>query len=178
MSNTKNKEKINIRKYINYVLLMIAIVLVVLIACKLYNTYKDNRLSESVFTKFVGTIQYDDIENATSELATDGFILISYTRSESVRDLEINLKKSIENNNLQSNFYYLDATDLMLEDGYIESLNKKFDLEEKNEIVELPALLYYKDGKLKTIITSTKERMMSVDDFNKLLDSYEIIENK
>ena len=171
------KEKVSARKYVNYILLMVAIVLVCFIASKLYNTYKINQLKDSVLTRIVGTIQYDDVENAKKELSSEDFIFISYVKSVEVRELEKKMKKAIVNNNLQNNFYYLDATDLMLEDGYIDSINKKFKLSGKNKIEELPALLYYKNGEFIKTITSTPKSLMNVDDFNKLLDNYEILES-
>jgi len=175
----KSNEKVSVRKYINFVLLMIVVVLIAFIGSKLYNIYKENKLSESVFIRMGGTLQYDDIDNVTSEMAPDGFILISYTKNEDVKKMESKLKKSIVNNELQSNFYYLDATDLMLENRYLDSLNEKFDLENKEDKIQgLPALLYYMDGEHKKTLSSTEVRMMSVDDFNKLLDSYEIIERE
>ena len=174
----KKKEKINIRKYVNYVLLMVAIVLVCFISSKLYNTYKMNQLKESVLSRIVGTIQYDDVDNATIELSSEDFIFISYVKSVEVRELETKLKKTIVNNDLQSNFFYLDATDLMLEENYIDTLNEKFSLKDNNKIEALPALLYYKNGEFMKTITSTNDKMMTSDDFNKLLDNYEILENK
>lgn len=178
VEKNKKKEKIDLRKYINYVLMMIVVVLISIIAVKLYHTYKDNKLGESVFSRITGTIQYDDIENATSEMSTDSFILVSYTKNEDVKRFEEKLKDTVVEHEMQSNFYYLDATELMLDDEYVDSINKKFKLEDHLKITELPALLYYKEGKLMTTITSTKTRMIQADDFDKLLDSYEILERK
>ncbi|MCI8498102.1 MAG: hypothetical protein HFG33_01700 [Bacilli bacterium] len=172
----KNNKKINIRKYINCALLMVAIILVAVIATRGYNAYKEYKLGESVFIKMGGNLQYKDIDSATIELPTDGFILISYTKNEEVKGLESDLKKAIVNNELQSNFYYLDVTDMMLEEGFIDSLNEKFKLEDRHMIDSVPALLYYRDGKFMTSLSSTKEKMLNVDDFNKLLDSYEVLE--
>lgn len=178
MEKNKKKEKMDIRKYVNYCLMMVAIVLVAFIAVKFYNTYQNNKLGESVFTSMARNIQYDDIDSATSEMSTDSFILISYTKNEDVKNFEEGLKKSVINNELQDKFYYLDATDLMLEDGYIKALNKKFAIDGHYEIEALPAIIYYKEGKFMTTISSTKERMLTADDFEKLLDSYEIVEQK
>ncbi len=175
--NNGKKVKINVRKYVNCCLLMVAIVLISVIACKVYKAYKVNKIGESSFIRMGGNLQYKDIENATIELPTDGFILISYTKDEKVKKLEDSLQKSVVNNELQNNIYYLDVTELKLEEGYIDSLNKKFGLEDNDKIQEVPALLYYRDGKFMKSLTSTQDRMMSADDFNKLLDSYEIVEN-
>lgn len=172
------KQKINIRRIINWLLFLVAVVLLCLIAAKLYNIYESNKLKNSVLTRVVGTIQYDDVENATGEFVSDDFILISYVKSEDVRNFESKLKTVIVNNELQSNFYYFDATDLMLEDNYIETLNEKFKLKDTNKIEALPALLYYKNGEFVKTLSSTKDKIMSADDFSKLLDSYEILERK
>lgn len=66
----------------------------------------------------------------------------------------------------------------MLEDNYIETLNEKFKLKDTNKIEALPALLYYKNGEFVKTLSSTKDKIMSADDFSKLLDSYEIVERK
>jgi hypothetical protein len=173
----KKKEKINVRKYVNWLLLMIAIVLVCIIGCKIYNTLEMNKLKESVLSRVVGTIQYEDIDSAQVELASNDFIFISYVKSVEVRKLETKLKDTIVDNSLQNNFYYLDATDLMLEENYIDTLNQKFNLTGDDKITALPALIYYKNGEFVKTISSNESQMMSVDDFNKLLDNYEITDS-
>jgi len=141
----KNTKKMSIRKYVNWILFLIAIVLVCIIASKIYNIYQTNKLKNSVLTRVVGAVQYDDIDNAIKELVSDDFIFISYVKSFEVRKLESKIKNVIIENELQNNFYYLDATDLMLEEDYIETINSKFKLENSDRIEELPALLYYKN---------------------------------
>lgn len=174
VKKNNGKEKINIRKYVNYVLMMIAIILVAVIIVKMYNTYQENLLGESVFSRMAATIQYDDIDSTMSEMSTDSFILISYVKNEKVNSFEEKLKKSIVDHELQNNFYYLDATDMMLEKDYLKDLNDKFELKAPNEIEELPAIIYYREGKLMKTISSSEEQMLSSDDFDKLLDTYEI----
>lgn len=165
------------RRIINWLLISIAIILFCLIASKIYNIYKDNRLSESVLSRELGTLQYDDIDASINELASDGFVLISYVKNKDIKTLETKLKKTIIKNNLQDNFLYYDATDLMLEDDYIKAINKKFSLTKENAIEALPALLYYKDGKHVKTITSTKNKLLTNDEFVKLLYTYEIIKD-
>lgn len=174
----KKLEKKDIRKYVNWILFLIAIVLVCLISSKLYGTYQTNKLKTSVLSRVVGTIQIDDIKNAQRELASEDFIFISYVKSQEVSELETKLKSTIVDNDLQNNFYYLDATDLMMEENYIDVLNTKLSLPGKGKIEALPALIYYKNGEYVKTITSTKTKMMSADDFNMLLDNYEVLENK
>lgn len=172
----KNSKKIGIRKYVNYVLLMVAIVLVCLLGVKMWNSYKEGRLDQSVLMRSIGTIQFDDVDNARTELVSDDFIFVSFVKSDEVRKLESKMKKTILKYELQKNFYYLDATDLMLEEDYIDLLNEKFILKGNNKIEALPALIYYKDGKVMKTLSSSSDKILTHDEFVKLLDNYELIE--
>ncbi len=174
---TRNNKNSSTRKIINWILVSIAIILVCLIASKVYKIYRDNKLSESVLSRELGTVQINDVESSINELAGDSFILVSYVKNKEVKALESSIKKTILKNNLQNNFLYFDATELMLEDNYLDIINKKFSLDNKNSIKALPAILYYKDGKFVKTLSSSDKRMIKNDDFLKLLDSYEIIRN-
>lgn len=142
-----------LRKFINYILLMITIILLCVISVKLHNIYKQNRLSTSVLTRTIGSINYDDINNTIGELTSDDYIIISYVKSENTRDIEKEIKNTIVDNNIQNNTYYLDVTDKMLEENFYQNLNSKFKL--NNKIVSVPAILCYEDGKLIKIIDNT-----------------------
>lgn len=182
MAKTKNKKQEEknimnerIRKIVNYVLLMIAIILVCLLSLKVARNIQNSKYQTSVLNKVVGTISLDALNEATKELTSDDFILISYTGSKEVRQLEKDIKKVILDNDLQSNFFYLNVTDFMLEDNYIKALNDEFKLKGKDEIKAVPAILYFKDGKFVKTLTSTNDQMLRIDDLAELLDSYEII---
>ena len=168
-------EKSSKRQIVNWILMSIAIVLCCLIASKIYKIYQDNKLSKSVLSRELGTMQFDDIDSSINELASNGFVLISYVKDKNVKKFEIALKKTIIKNNLQNNFLYYDATDLMLEEDYIDVINQKFSLTKDNAIKALPAILYYKDGKFIKSMSSTKDNMITNEEFIKLLYTYEII---
>lgn len=178
-NNKKQEEKTikneRIRKIVNYVLLMIAIVLVCLLGLKVSRSIQNSKYQTSVLDKVVGTISLEDLGDATKELTSNDFIFISYTGSKEVRQLEKDIKKVILDNDLQSNFFYLNITDFMLEDDYIKALNDEFDLKGKNKIEAVPAILYFKDGEFVKTLSSTQDGMLRVDDLAELLDSYEII---
>lgn len=165
-------EKKYIRKLINYILLMIAITLACLFVYKMANIYKTNKLSQSVLTEVVGSINYDDIESLTKEMTSDDFIILSFVKSEDTRKIEKNLKKIVLDNDLQRNTYYLDMTDKMLEENYLDELNQKFKLSGSNKIDGLPTILYYRDGKfIKKITHANKGKTLDVL-FEELLDEY------
>lgn len=169
-----NTKKTSFRTTLDYILLLIAIVLGCFLLSKIYNIYKDSNLNVSVLERTVGTIQVDDLENAKSEFMSDNFILISFTKSKENRKIEKNIKKIITEKNLQDNFYYLDATELMLEDNYIANLNKKFNLSGNNKIETLPAIIYYKNKEVTKVLNNNYNGTLLYDEFAKLLDEYEI----
>ena len=158
-----------LRKFINYILFMIVIILMCIISVKLHNIYKQNKLSTSVLTRTVGSINYDDIDNTIGELTSNDYIIISYVKSEENRKIEKDLKKIIVDNNIQNNTYYLDITDKMLDSNFFESLNKEFKLNKK--IISVPTILCYKDGKLIKILDNVKGNL--VDDFNTYVENSE-----
>ena len=179
----KDKEKENLkkeklRKAVNYILFLIVVVLVCLLSVKIYNNYKNREYQESVLNQVISTIDLEDLSNATTELVSDNFILISYTGSKETRALEKGIKKIVLDNELQNNFYYLNATDLMLEDNYLDLLNSEFKLEKNNKIEVLPAIVYYKDGKVVETLSSTNKKIISSEDFKKLLIDNKILESK
>lgn len=147
-----------LRKFINYILLMITIILLCVISVKLHNIYKQNRLSTSVLTRTIGSINYDDINNTIGELTSDDYIIISYVKSENTRDIEKKIKNIIVDNNIQNNTYYLDVTDKMLEENFYQNLNSKFKL--NNKIVSVPTILCYEDGKLIKIIDNADGQLL------------------
>ena len=175
MPKVKNTDRI--RKVINYCLLMILVILLALLGLKTYKSRQNFIYTTSPLEKVVNTMSIDDLDSATIELASDSFVYITYTESKDVYTFEKKLHKTIIDNNLQNNFYLLDATDIKLEDNYIDMLNKKFSLKEKNSIKALPALLYYKDGKLVKVLSSTDKEMINNDSVLNLLDSYELLES-
>ena len=83
-----------IRKTVNYILLMIAIILVCLLSLKVYKNYQNSKYQTSVLNKVVANMSIDDLDNAKAELASDDFIIISYTGSKEVRQLEKQIKKN------------------------------------------------------------------------------------
>ena len=174
---TKKKNPDRIRKIINYVLLMILVVLLALLLVKVYKSRQNFIYKTSPLEKVVNIMSVDDLDSATAELASNSFVYITYTESKDVYSFEKQLKKTIIDNNLQNNFYLLDATDIKLEDNYLKDLNKKFLLKD-NTIKALPALLYYKDGKIVKILSSTDKEMINNDSVLNLLDSYELLESK
>ena len=172
------KENKNLRMIINTCLLMIVIILAFTLSIKLYKTYKENKLSQSVLSRTIGTIQYEDIDSAKNEFTGNTFILISYLKSKETRNFEKDIKKIIIKNNLETNFYYIDATELKLNENFLDNINKKFNLNNNTKINNIPAIIYIENGVVKDSISSKNNKILNSKDFNNLLIKNNIIESK
>lgn len=158
----------------NY-LILFGVIIFVISACfatyNLYNIYQEHKIKTSpLATK---EILYEDLKNATKEIDADTFLVISYTENEEVNQNEREIMKMLKKKDLIDNVMYLNVVDYMNEEGFIAELNKVIKLKDSLKIETLPAIVYYKDGQaVKTI--DSKERLINVDDFEQLIDMYEL----
>lgn len=166
------KERVVPRK--NYVMLLLMVVLVVGLTFAVFNiasAIKNKKVNAGYINKYVSELQYVELDNYLVEPANNTFIYLTYTGDNDIYNLETKLKKLINNYELESNFIYVNVTEEMNNDNFINSLNDKVSA---NGIIEkLPVILYYKDGTL-TEVLQGENNIFSVADFQKLLDKYEI----
>ncbi len=166
----------------NYVIVLIISLLAIFMTYYIfswYNLYENKKFSESYLIK-TNTISLEvndltEIESTLSESPNNYFVYIGYRNDENVYKLEKQLKKVIDKYNLNDIFYYIDITDLKEEDNYLEKINEALDLTE-NKVTSVPTIIYFKDGTVSkdSIISREDGNMMSVGDFEKLLEIFEI----
>lgn len=158
----------------NYFMLFIMIVLVIAVTFAIVNiasAIKNKKINNGYINKYVSELQYDELNNYLVEPASNTYIYLTYTGDKNVYNLETKLKKLINNYELQSNFIYVNLTEEMKKDNFIEKLNKNVNAE--GQITKLPVILYYKDGTL-TEILEGQNGLFNEGDFQQLLDKYEI----
>ena len=130
-----------------------------------YNVLKENKVSQSylVKTKVISNeIQsLEEGDAVFAEVPDEYFIYISYTGSEEIYNTEKQLKKVINDYELNDKIYYLNVTSIKDDKDYLEKINNSLKLEER---------------KVVDIITRNDDNMMNVGDFQKLLDIYYVAE--
>ena len=98
----------------NYLIVLGLIVLVICGCFAFYNIYNimhDNMISASPLSK--SSITIEDLKDASKDLSADTFLVISYTKDETVYNNEKAIKKLLNKYNLMDNVKYLDITDLI-----------------------------------------------------------------
>lgn len=165
--------KIPLKNYIKALILLIMVIIIVLYARKLYVVAEENNLNNSVLSRLVGEVKYNEFDNVFLEASEDYFMYISYLNDESIHDMENILKDLIIERNLQNNFYYLNVSDIMKEEDYLNKINNKLNL--KNKIISIPTILYYEDGKfVESLNTSTSDKIFTKKEMNNFFTKYEI----
>ncbi|HOP66058.1 MAG TPA: hypothetical protein PLX66_03495 [Bacilli bacterium] len=163
------KKKIPVKNYVIAFFTLLIVVIVVLYAKKTYEINRANKLSQSVLSRVVGEAKYNEIDNVLAEKTDDYFIYISYVNNEDIYNLENKLKKVVSDYELQDNFYYINVTEELGNNNFISELNNQFNLK-LTSVNDLPIILYYQAGNLKTIITS-KAKLITDSNFKDLLIS-------
>jgi len=164
----KELREVPLKNYFIALLVVLAIVIVVLYAKRTYELNTEKKLSQSVLSRVVGEIKYKEISNALGEKSTNYFVYISYVNDENIYNLEIKLKKLIANYELQDNFYYINVTDELNDTDLISNLNTKFKINLSDK-TNIPLVLYYQAGNLKSILKSADGKLFNTKIFEKVL---------
>ncbi len=167
----KNNSKRNIPLK-NYIIVLFIIIGVVFLTIYIF---RDNEeIIKSDLYRTVYEIQYEELNSSVFDETTDNyFIYISYLDDNNVAKLEQKLKDIIVANDLQTNFYYLNASELKEEEFFIEDLNEKLNLTEE-KIEQLPSIIFYYNNKVEKVISSKKNRTFNVNDLKKIIKEYEL----
>ncbi len=115
--------------------------------------------------------ELSEIEAALSETPSDYFVFVTYNKNEDTFELEKELEPVITDYNLQQYIYYVNVTDMMDDDNYLDKINKSLGLD-KGTIEKVPSILYFTDGELAVdgIVEREDELMINAGDFEKLLE--------
>ncbi len=147
-------------------------VLITIIICNIYRNYEGGKSNSSYISKYVSTIQYNELSSAVTELSGDTFLYLSYVGDKNVYDLERQIRRQLKINELEDNFIYVDGTSYINDKKEITGLNKTLNVTTKSSIV-LPAIIYFKDNVPEDYIDSS-EYLFKVGSFEQLIDKYEL----
>jgi len=162
-----NNKKSN---YLKLFIIIIGAIMVTIIICNMYRN-SSNKVDKSYLSKYVPTIEYNELSTAVTELNTNSFIYLSYEGEKEVNNLEKKLRKIIKLYDYEDNFIYVDCTKYLEENHSVKGLNNLY-LVGNGDII-LPAIIYFKNNEPTDYIDS-KNGLFNVGDFSQLLDKYEL----
>ena len=143
--NKLSRSKIPPKNYAIVGLIILAVILLSLYLFKWYKVSNENKISTSYLMQTKTLVhEIDDlsaIESVFGETASEYFIYVSYTKSNKIYQLEEELKPIIDDYNLKDYIYYINVTDMMADDNYLDKLNAALNLTDK-KITQVPTIIY------------------------------------
>lgn len=173
MASTKYKNKpISLRKITISLSVVLVAIFIGLYAYKWHQVKEDEKYLQSyLITSNAVSLEMnslDDINSVLMETPNNYFIYISYTGDKDIYDFEKKLKPLIDEYNLQSNFYYLNITNIKDSNkNYKKDIAQELNIDSKN-LNNIPVILYFKDDNLQN------EGITTIKDFDKLLHEIDI----
>ncbi len=161
VKETKNIESLKE----SYIAILVIVIAFILLTIMLVKNFMDNNADYSksylLSRNYAKKVESTGIDNINGDNQT--FVLVTKLNDEEEYNLEKDLKSVIMSNNLVEDFYILDAS------------NEDVDLKSMYNIdVDVPTILYFKNGKLVDFVKRDDPKMIEAADFAKLLDIYEI----
>ncbi|MBE6140204.1 MAG: hypothetical protein E7172_01530 [Firmicutes bacterium] len=175
LKNESLNNKISKKTYITIAAIVIGIILITIYILAWNNVRTKEKYSTSYListdTVSLEIKNLDEVNQILSEAPSEYFVFLNYVNDKDTYNLEKNLKSIIDNYTLSDRFYYLNVTDIMKEDNYLERINNTF---KTNNITQVPVILFYKDGQLTEngIVSREDNNIINAGDFQKLLDIY------
>ncbi len=174
------KENATMASSKNYLIAFVILFGSILLALYLFSWYKVKR-DEKLMNSYLittNTIESNikDLNSLTQvrqEAPNSYFIYFGYTNDEDEYNLEKKLKKVIDKYKLNDIFYYFDVTDLKENNkDYLNKIEKNLNIK---DLANVPAIIYVRNNEIleDNIIVGKNNKMLNINDFNKLLDIYD-----
>lgn len=159
----------------NYFIVLVVSILVI-IAClylrTFYLTYRNNKLSTSVFSsQKIKQINTKDINFALTETG-DVLLYVSYTGNNDIYNNEKKMYEILEKKELLDDIIYWNVSDYGDSTDYIVTLKKQFS-NIKDEITNAPLLIYIKNGEAVEAMSS-ELKTIDYKVLNKMIEKYGI----
>ncbi len=175
----KNERYIPTKNYVIAIAVIIGILLLVWYCFAWYKVYKEEKVSTSYLIKsnvISNEIKdLNEIFDIFSEAPDEYYVYVSYTGDEEIFNMEKSLAKIIKKYDIVDQFYYLNVTGIKDNKDYVNDVNRALGLRDE-KIVNIPTIIYYRDGEVVKggIISRSDNKMITADDFQKLLDANKI----
>lgn len=148
----------------NYIILGITTIIVIILTLYInawIKTYKENKISTSPFNEKAEEVNINEIGLTLSEM-NEVILYVGYTNDKTIYEMEEKLLSYIKKHNLMDKFIYVNATDYKENKEYMNILKNTFE-NKKDEIKNIPILIYVKNGIAEEVINSTNKQITTYD---------------
>lgn len=168
------EEKSVVHSYLLLVVLFVATIGLVLYLCKWYNVYDEYQKETPIIRGALSEIIYDDLEHYILDNPTT-VIYMCTAQDDTCRSFEKSFKRLLKNKDYNDEIIYLNLSGLNQEE-VVATFNEKY----KNKVgltTNYPALVYFEDGRVKSILQGKENKKLSIVKVKQFLDLNDIGEN-
>ncbi len=167
------KRKITIGNYIALSIIIILSLFAFYLSRKVYLDYQKYNMQRAFLSGTVAELSTAEIDNYITDNA-DALIYFGVSDDENSRAIEKQLLKLIEKDKLKEEIVYLNLTDEINKDAYIDIFNNKY-MTKTNGVNNYPALVLVLERKAVASI-SKKDKELKFSEIEKFLDQYELVQ--
>ena len=174
MNKKKESNKIGIKNYILSILILVGGILLVVYIFSWYQVKQEEKYMNSylISTNTISNqiTDLNTLKQVVNEAPNNYFIFIGFRNDSNEYNIEVELKNIIDDYEISDYFYYIDITDKLDDQNYMNSLNNILG----TSISNTPAFIYVREGKIlnKNIVTNTNKGF-NIGNIEKILEIYE-----
>ena len=161
------ERKIPLKNYFILLAISLGTIFLIFYLASWFNTSKEYYKNNSILSEFLPELKSEEL---SSYLIDNPEIVIYYAsaKDENIKDFEKDFKKLIENYEIKDDLVYIDASK---EENvnFVSFLNQFSD--KKRDIIAIPNLIYFKEGKVSKILYSDQIKINKRDVRNFLIKS-------
>lgn len=166
-------KKIPVKNYLIVFAVVLVTVFIVLYVNVWINAYKESKVTISPLVNNISEINGNELNVSLNEM-NETILYVGYNGNSEVKNFEKQLLKRIKNKNLSDNVIYYNITSLLDNDEGLNVLRTAFANFDKS-INKAPLLIYVKNG-IAIEVVDSKEKMLTIDDFDYLIKKYNFTE--
>lgn len=160
------KENIPVSNYVKLILLICLVVVIALIGRNIYVSNENYEKTIPIIQDvLINEINTSEVYNYIRE-NEDAVLYVGAASNDDCRKLEESLKSIIKNRNLEYRITYLNITKEKKKTTFIKEFNKFYG----TNLSKYPSFIIFEEGKVKDIITSKKNEIITLSDVVNFLE--------
>lgn len=165
------KDNVSLKNYFIVIIVSVLTIATGLYVRAFYINYNKDLVNQSVMKDKVSEVNFNELDYIVSE-SSNSLLYVGYTGDKNVYNMEKRLLKEIEKKSLSDKVLYLDVSDFLDNNDYLNKLKKQFSNIE-NQITNAPMFIFIENGKAVEAMSS-ELKMVDYKVFNNMISKYEL----
>ena len=173
VSEAKTRPKIKSKNYLILILIYIVTSFLVLLLRNWYISYRDYQLTIPVLKGQINEVTVAELDHYITA-NSEAIIYIEVSEDENSREVAKKLIDVVKERNLVDKIVYLNLSSVEDKESFFEEFNNKYNKNNKNKLINYPALILLIDGEVESFVSKTEKQNLNIGDIAQLFDEYEL----